>query len=121
MKFLRWMFISAAAQSVRNDGASRDWRAYDTPAWRALGYPDPLLCQRTTKEQTMPVGPGKYDDLCTHVRAQTNADGAIVIVFGGERGSGFSCQADINPTLSIPEILEYIAKQIRRDRAALGN
>lgn len=38
----------------------------------------------------MALGPGKYDDLCTYVREKAKAEGAIVIVYGGERGQGFS-------------------------------
>jgi hypothetical protein len=61
----------------------------------------------------MAIGPGKYDDLCTMVREKAEAEGAIVIVFGGKRGSGFSCQADLEATLRLPDILESVAKQIR--------
>lgn len=61
----------------------------------------------------MALGPGKFDDLCTLVREQANADGAIVIVIGGPSGDGFSCQADIETTLRLPDMLENIAQQIR--------
>lgn len=61
----------------------------------------------------MALGPGKYDDLCTYVREQTEAKGAIVIVFDGKHGSGFSCQADGPTTLSLPRLLESVARQIR--------
>jgi hypothetical protein len=63
----------------------------------------------------MALGPGKYDDLCTELRAKTKAAGTIVIVIGGERGSGFSCQADWQTTLRLPEILESMAAQIREN------
>lgn len=61
----------------------------------------------------MAIGPGKYDDLCTHVREQSGAAGVVVIVLGGKRGSGFSCQADLPTTLALPEMLETIAREIR--------
>jgi hypothetical protein len=61
----------------------------------------------------MPLGPGKYDDLCTFVREQTRAEAAFVIIINGKKGSGFSCQADIHALLKLPELLENIAKQIR--------
>jgi len=67
----------------------------------------------------MAIGPGKYDDVCTHVREQVGiADegqggGVIVIVLGGNRGNGFACQADLATTLALPDMLEHIAKQIR--------
>lgn len=65
----------------------------------------------------MPIGPGKYDDLCTLVRERAGmaakGGGVIVIVMGGNRGSGFSCQADLATTLALPELLESVAAQIR--------
>lgn len=60
----------------------------------------------------MPVGPGKYDELCTHVRQQTGALGAIVIVIQGEKGSGFSCQAIPGVMLGIPALLRMMAAEI---------
>jgi hypothetical protein len=67
----------------------------------------------------MALGPGKYDDLCSYVRRQVgitddSGGGAIVIVLGGNRGNGFACQADITTTLALPDLLEEIARQIRR-------
>jgi len=64
----------------------------------------------------MPLGPGKYDDLCTTVykRAGIKGEGGvIVLVLGGNKGNGFSCQADAVTTLALPEMLESLAKQIR--------
>lgn len=60
----------------------------------------------------MPVGPGKYDDLCTHVREEAKANGAIVIVIGGEKGDGFSVQAPMDVQLRLPYVLRHIAGQI---------
>lgn len=61
----------------------------------------------------MALGPGKYDHLCTLVREQAKAEGAIVIVIAGEHGNGFSCQADAENTLLLPFYLEDLARQIR--------
>lgn len=64
----------------------------------------------------MPIGPGKYDDVCTMVREQVgigDEGGVIVIVFGGNKGNGFSCQADLGTTLGMPKVLEEVAQQIR--------
>jgi hypothetical protein len=61
----------------------------------------------------MPLGPGKYDDLCTEVREKARARGAIVIVIEGDKGDGFSCQADLLVTVRLPDLLESMAKQIR--------
>lgn len=54
-----------------------------------------------------------YDDLCTHVREETDAEGVVVIVINGERGSGFSCQASPELTAELPMLLEDLARQIR--------
>lgn len=64
----------------------------------------------------MAMGPGKYDDLCTYVAQQVGTDtggGVILIVIGGNKGHGFSCQADLATTLQIPDILEHTAQLIR--------
>jgi subtilisin family serine protease len=63
----------------------------------------------------MAVGPGKYDDLATAVRSAAVARGVIVVVFGGNRGSGFSVQADGPTTLQLPKILRDLADQIDAD------
>jgi hypothetical protein len=67
----------------------------------------------------MAIGPGKYDDLCTYVAEQagTIVTGgvAIVIIVGGNRGSGFSTQADLKTMSIVPDLLEAVAAQIRAD------
>jgi len=65
----------------------------------------------------MPIGPGKYDDLCTSVREKTGGS-VLLIVVGGERGPGFSCQADLETMKMLPDMLEHVAKQIRQDMKA---
>lgn len=62
------------------------------------------------------IGPGKYDDECTIVRESTNAQAAIVIVLGGKKGAGFSCQArGVHVLTGLPGILRNIASQIEDD------
>jgi hypothetical protein len=61
----------------------------------------------------MALGPGKYDDLCTMVRDRTGAEGAIVIVLGGAKGSGFSVQGDLRVMIALPGMLDQIAATIR--------
>jgi hypothetical protein len=63
----------------------------------------------------MAFGPGKYDDLCTDVREKAKAEGVLLIILGGEKGPGFACQASPEITLVLPDILEDVAAQIRRD------
>ena len=41
--------------------------------------------------------------------------GVIVIVLGGNKGNGFACQADLRTTLLLPDLLEDMARQIRKD------
>jgi hypothetical protein len=67
------------------------------------------------------IGPGQYDDLCTLVRDKSNATGAIIIVIDGAQGSGFSCQCTTGVLSKLPELLESLARQIRRDRQNNGN
>ena len=71
----------------------------------------------------MTFGPGKYDDFCTIVRRGVGmteeSDGGcvVVIVMGGDRGTGFSIQADLEHAIRLPDILEEVARQIRKDVA----
>jgi hypothetical protein len=58
------------------------------------------------------IGPGKYDDLCTYVRVHAKAAGAIVIVFDGEHGPGFSCQLPPMALHKIATVLRTVAKEI---------
>lgn len=72
----------------------------------------------------MAFGPGKYDELCTHAAEQTgivnSGGGVLLIVLGGNRGSGFSCTADLPTTVLLPDILEEVARQLRTDANGLG-
>ena len=65
------------------------------------------------------LGAGKYDDLCTRVRVSAGARGAIVVVFGGKAGDGFSCQADLETTLALPTILRTMADSIEQSAKVL--
>lgn len=63
-------------------------------------------------------GAGKYDDQCKLVRMSTKADSVLVMVFDGDRGTGFSVQASAAVIALLPEILEDMATEIRRMRNA---
>ena len=63
----------------------------------------------------MALGPGKYDDLATIVREQTNAQAVIVVVIGGTLGNGFSVQAREGVVLKIPALLRMLANTIEAD------
>lgn len=67
------------------------------------------------------TGPGKYDDLCTEVRTKANADGAIVIVLNGDKGSGFSAQLPSEGFGALPQViraLSLVIDQMKEDLAA---
>lgn len=65
------------------------------------------------------IGAGKYDDLCTQVRAATDAELAAVIVINGTRGAGFSVQGTLEAHAVLADMLEHVARTIRADLAAL--
>ena len=69
-----------------------------------------VLCE---EKVAMPLGAGKYDQICTEIREKTNARGIIVIIIDGNLGNGFSCQADPELILKLPDMLEFMAKEIR--------
>jgi len=60
----------------------------------------------------MAIGPGQYDDVATTVRTETRAEGVIILVINGRRGSGFSAQLPRALTLAMPAILRDLADQI---------
>ena len=59
-----------------------------------------------------PPGPGGYDDVASVVWDATRADGVIVVVFNGDKGTGFSVQAPLLLVNEIPAILRSMADQI---------
>jgi hypothetical protein len=60
----------------------------------------------------MAIGPGKYDDVATEARTKTQAEGVLLLVVNGTKGSGFSAQLSLELTLTLPTILRDIAAQI---------
>ncbi len=67
----------------------------------------------------MPQGPGKYDDIATAAREQTDAKCIVLVVLGGNRGNGFSVQAtaDVHPD-DLVTVLRKVADQIEHDTKA---
>jgi hypothetical protein len=64
----------------------------------------------------MTTGPGKYDDITTHVRRVTKANVAMVIILEGNRGSGFSVQSYGETNVrALVNILRSCADQIEED------
>jgi len=60
----------------------------------------------------VPAGPGKYDAECTAAREAAHAEGCILIVYGGNRGSGFSIQAPLPLLSTLPHMLRDMANEI---------
>ena len=65
----------------------------------------------------MPMEPGIYDAECTQVREATHAVGVLLVVVGGQRGTGFSLQGAPEVITVMPDVLERTARELR---AALG-
>lgn len=63
----------------------------------------------------MPLGPGKYDPECTKIQKATDAAGVVLIVFHGDRGSGFSVAAELGVLAALPRILRETADSIEKD------
>lgn len=62
----------------------------------------------------MPQGPGKYDDLATYCREQSAAEAVVVLVFGGNQGSGFSVQTKAGVLINMSAALRVMADEIDR-------
>ncbi|MEY4545369.1 MAG: hypothetical protein RL685_1564 [Pseudomonadota bacterium] len=57
-------------------------------------------------------GPGKYDAECTAAREACGAQGAVLIVYEGQRGMGFSVQGPMPMVVGLPSVLRDVADQI---------
>lgn len=68
----------------------------------------------------MTIGRGAYDEELTQIRERVKAIGAILIVFEGHKGSGFSAQLPPFLLMQVAEVLENMASQIRKDREQPG-
>lgn len=64
----------------------------------------------------MALGPGKYDNICTRVHEDTQAQGVLLIVINGALGSGFSAQLTPEDTGRVPQLLRQVADQIEAER-----
>jgi hypothetical protein len=68
----------------------------------------------------MALGPGKYDAFVTHIREQTNAEGVMLLVVGGDKGSGYSVQATLEVTMAAPRYLRDLADRLEADGGLIG-
>jgi hypothetical protein len=64
----------------------------------------------------MARGPGKYDSLCLKARQGACAQGAVLIIIEGSKGTGFSAQfLDPQLGLGLPAILREVADEIEKE------
>jgi hypothetical protein len=61
------------------------------------------------------VGAGKYDFALTLALGNAEAEQGVLIVFDGKKGAGFSVQASKEALEGLPQVLEHIAAQVRKD------
>lgn len=61
----------------------------------------------------MALGSGKYGEECSKILEETEAEGVILVVISGNKGSGFSCHASPEVVAELPSILENLSKQIK--------
>jgi hypothetical protein len=66
------------------------------------------------------LGPGKYDAECTQAREAAKATGALLVIFEGDRGFGFSVQGPLPMIAEIPQVLRVMADKIEADTKALS-
>ena len=64
----------------------------------------------------MTTGPGRYYEIATRVRDETQARAVILAIFGGARGDGFEVQSAPALLASLPTILRTMADEIERDK-----
>lgn len=69
----------------------------------------------------MPIGPGLYDDLCVRALLETNASATIVLILGGDKGTGFSINMrDARVAFELPALLRSMADGIEADLRPQG-
>jgi len=56
-----------------------------------------------------------YEDVAAAVKAQTGAQGVVLIVFGGVRGSGAAIDVTTTMAALLPQYLRAVADELDRD------
>lgn len=63
----------------------------------------------------MAQGPGRYDAECSTVMLTTGANTVVLVVVGGDRGSGFSVVSkDPETDSKLPAMLRHMADEIEQ-------
>lgn len=61
-------------------------------------------------------GGGKYEELAEYAAQKAQAEFVVVIVMGGNQGSGFSLRGTRGEALySVPTVLRHMADEIEKD------
>jgi hypothetical protein len=63
----------------------------------------------------MAYGAGKYDEECSRIRNELKAESVMLVVIGGPKGSGFSCQASPRDSLRFANVMRNAADQLDAD------
>ena len=67
-------------------------------------------------------GPGKYDEQCERMILETKADMVLLIVCGGNNGTGFSINAkELHFMKEIPRVLRDVANDVEAQNKAREN
>ena len=66
---------------------------------------------------------GRYDDQCEKVLEEVHAQAVVLLVFSGDKGSGFSvATTDTRILAALPDLLTSVASDIAtQNRATRGN
>jgi hypothetical protein len=67
----------------------------------------------------MTIGTGKYDFPLTLALGNAEAQQGILLVLDGKKGAGFSVQGTTDAINKLPDMLEHIAAEIRKDLPGL--
>jgi hypothetical protein len=65
----------------------------------------------------MALGSGKYDDIAQEIFDRLKAQGVILLVMKGPRGSGMSCKTDATTLALLPAVLHALASAIESEIA----
>ena len=61
------------------------------------------------------IGPGKYEEQCARVLEETEAQGVLLLIFGGNQGNGAPCKATPEMMKAMPGLLRQIADGMEQD------
>lgn len=63
----------------------------------------------------MTIGKGKYDDALSLALDSVEGQRGIFLALDGNKGSGFAVQGNLHSLQQLPDVLEHIANEMRKD------